>query len=495
MTRDAPVKTSPKEKPLAPTIAIVGGGLSGALVAVQLLRNAQRPLAIKVIEAREHLGRGIAYSTRVESHLLNVPAANMSAFPDQPSHFLDWLRGLDHSANAYSFVSRSTYGDYIEAMIDDAKRGANPAVSIEHLRDRAVRIRPDDRQVEIFLGHGGSLTAQFLVLAYGNGAAANPLPRGSDVEAVSAWSPEAVEGLSRDATVMLIGSGLTAIDVCLSLLEQKHTGAVYMVSRHGLIPRAHTASPAATRKNAFGAESARGLLGQIRRLIDEETAGGGSWHSVIDSVRPHANDIWRRLPAGEKSKWLRHLRPRWEVHRHRMAIEVAAKIEAMRERGQLRILAGRIIRVAADSAGEIAVQIRTGSPARTINVGISRLINCTGPRGDPRTTADPLIAAMLDEGIARADALSLGIETTDDGRLHLPRRRAVAPRFRGRAGPQRNLVGNYRRSRDTSAGCCAGARPHPAGSARLSPSKSNRRSEMASCPKEWIDANQCQSRR
>ena len=102
-------------------IAIVGGGASGALMAAHLLRGRPRNLAVTIIETRAELGRGLAYATDNPSHLLNVRAANMSAFADDPGHFARWLstqRDAPAAADPeFRFVSRGLYGRYLESLI------------------------------------------------------------------------------------------------------------------------------------------------------------------------------------------------------------------------------------------------------------------------------------------------------------------------------------------------------------------------------------------
>ena len=109
---------------MAARIAIVGGGASGVLVAVNLVRAMRHQAEIIIIERRSNLGRGLAYSTSDPSHLLNVRVANMSAFPNDPEHFLNWLKligpafGIDHPAH-FLFVPRSVYGAYLESLLDE----------------------------------------------------------------------------------------------------------------------------------------------------------------------------------------------------------------------------------------------------------------------------------------------------------------------------------------------------------------------------------------
>lgn len=158
------------------TIAIIGGGCSGSLIAAQLLRRATGPLVIKLIERRSELGRGVAYSTPVDCHLLNVPAGEMSAFPDEPHHFLGWLQNQVHSASgefpsevrADTFVPRKIYGRYLQAVLDEAEANAPDRVRLERVNDEVVGTKPEPDGATISLRSNQVLRVQRIVLAFGN---------------------------------------------------------------------------------------------------------------------------------------------------------------------------------------------------------------------------------------------------------------------------------------------------------------------------------------
>ena len=107
-------------------VAIVGGGACGTLVAVQLLRQAHAPWRIALIERSGALARGIAYGPAESCHLLNVPAAGMSALPDDEGHFVRWS-----GAAPDAFVARPVYGAYLEALLTDAHARASPGVVLQ----------------------------------------------------------------------------------------------------------------------------------------------------------------------------------------------------------------------------------------------------------------------------------------------------------------------------------------------------------------------------
>jgi uncharacterized NAD(P)/FAD-binding protein YdhS len=248
----------------------------------------------------------------------------------------------------------------------------------------------------------------------------NPLTKVTKAEIVSAWSPDALDGLPKDSTVVLVGSGLTAIDFCLSLAENGHDGPIFMLSRHGLLPRVHLEAPVTARQRPFAPKSgftARTLLHELRESAAGEMARGGNWHSVVDSIRPRTDALWQNLSLDEKRRFMRHLRHYWEVHRHRMPAQVHRRIDAMRLSGQLRVITGRLSNVSVERSGRITARIHTRSPTAYTTIHTARIINCTGPQNDPRKSQDPLIRQMIAEGIGHPDALSMGLETLQNGAL------------------------------------------------------------------------------
>ena len=118
------------------TIAIIGGGWSGMLTAIQLLEKSKN-IYVKVINSGATTGLGIAYSTTDESHLLNVPAGKMSAFPDQPNHFADWLIANGHSTEQIEkqFFPRLIYGKYILNLLDSLKDNAQLEIIRKRFRE------------------------------------------------------------------------------------------------------------------------------------------------------------------------------------------------------------------------------------------------------------------------------------------------------------------------------------------------------------------------
>ena len=399
-------------------VLIAGGGASGALLAANLLRRS-REILVVLIEPREELGRGMAYSTACPRHLLNVPAAKMSAFPDDAGHFLRWLwrRGLDF--NDSSFVPRMIYGDYLNAVLKEARDEASD-VRFQHVRSGAVSVTDDSQTVRIGLKDGTQVEGDALVLALGNAAPA-PWPHLSADVAVSGrffgitWQPEALQPKDPDEPVLLLGTGLTAVDALLALRHNGHRGPIHMTSRRGLLPHGHRLFPYAPLP-CNPASSVRGLVRNLRASAADAEILHQNWRIAVDGVRPQTNRLWQSLPAVEQSRFLRHVRPFWDVHRHRMAPEIAAAVQQELAAGSLTVSAGRTGAIAL-APGCLKVELRRRGTQKTEILEAGRIVNCTGPESNLRRLPNPLIQDLLRQQIIQPHPLRTGVLVDNDGAL------------------------------------------------------------------------------
>jgi uncharacterized NAD(P)/FAD-binding protein YdhS len=414
-------------------IAILGGGFAGTIVAVHLLRDAPAPLEISLIERRPVLGEGVAYSTTLGTHVLNVPADRMGAFAEGIGDFQRWLKALEPEFGEFAphgFVPRIWYGTYLRSILAEAERSAPDGVRLSRFVDTVESIEEDPEGLTIGLASGDRLRADRLVLAFGNLPAGDPpLGVGTLGEhpgyVPDPWDTEAVRAIPADADVLLIGTGLTMVDWAFSLGRQGHRGTIHAVSRRGLVPRAH--GPAAPLSPGpwldAAPATALGLSRAIRREIARTTEAGGDWRSVVDALRPRTAGLWASLPVAQRRRFLRHLRPFWDVHRHRAAPHVAALIEEMQRNGRLVVHAGRLVSVedrpgrAGGPAGTMDVTIRERRTGAELILGVERIVNAIGPGGDIRTSGEAFLDGLLRAGIGQADPLGLGLRTTSDGAL------------------------------------------------------------------------------
>jgi uncharacterized NAD(P)/FAD-binding protein YdhS len=413
MNRTEPGKTGSQF-----TIAIIGGGFTGATLAAQLLRDGTA--SVVLIERGARVGRGVAYGTQCMGHLLNVPAGNMSAYADDAEHFLRWARQhRDPATTALDFVPRKVYGQYIDWLLrQELERHPE---RFKHIQDEAVAVAWVDGTAEIGLRSGQRVSADKVVLALGNFPPGDPrLPgkaAGSRRFVADPWAPGGLDEVAHDTSVLLLGTGLTSVDVAIALWSRDFVGTIHMFSRRGLLPQNHKATvPWPSYWNEKSPRTVRGLLRLMRTEIESAEERGSGWRAVVDSLRPVTTAVWRSLPRQERRRFLRHARPYWEVHRHRVAPEIGKVLASQMEKGQLCIHAGRISAYAEDNQG-ISVTYHDRKSKEAVQLRVEHLINCTGPEVDCRRMVNPLLTNLIDQKMARPDPLFLGLDTTEDGAL------------------------------------------------------------------------------
>jgi uncharacterized NAD(P)/FAD-binding protein YdhS len=377
-------------------IAIIGGGASGVLTALHLQRAACPPERLVVVEPRDGLGHGIAYSTTELGHLLNVRAACLSALPDDPGHFTAWAARHTVS-DGRSFLPRAWYGEYLNSLLGP----------VEHIRRSAVDLIPLGLGVQIILSDGELLHVDRAVLAPGSSPPRWPGHMGGlgPRWVRDPWAPGALGELPAGGPVLLVGTGLTAVDIALSL--QASGREVVAASRHGLLPAAHRDEPSdPIRLLLPDHPTARTLLAWARAAAAEL----GDWPLVVESLRSLTNDLWEGMSAPERVRLLRHIHRSWEVLRHRMPPQVDARIRDMQETGQLKVLSGGVERAEETGRG-IDVTLADES------LRVTAVVNCTGPTADVNRTSHLLVRRLLDRRVARPGPLDLGLDTDARGCL------------------------------------------------------------------------------
>ena len=417
----------------AARIVVVGGGAAGVLAAIHLLRaagEAGAALDVTVVEPDAELGRGVAYSTADRRHLLNVPAGAMSAFPDRPDDFVDWrCRNGCARSSAAGFAARIDYGRYLRATL----AAAVPAFArLEHLRTTVESCRPSGRGLLLSCVDGTELQADAVVLATGlrppgtGWAPAGLTSSGRFVR--DPWAPGALDAIEADADVLLVGTGLTMVDVAVTLADPRRV--LHAVSRRGRVPAAHTSRPAA--RLAGGDElraAAAGLelldADRVRALVRDTVRAGvrecGDWRAAFDALRPLTQRLWSQLDDADRRALLTDV-PWWDVHRHRMPPATAAVVARMRADGRLRVGTDELVD-ACVSEGSVRVTLASGR-----RLEVAAVVNCTGPDGDVRREAGTLVAGLVATGRAVPGPLGLGLRTRG-GRLLDRQGSAAAPVF------------------------------------------------------------------
>ncbi len=420
-------------------LLIIGAGFSGSLTAIQLLADAGpggSSANIALVEREiSAFGRGVAYGTPCSRHLLNVPAGKMGAFPDRLDDFLRWLEahpeetaalGLD-KVEAGTFAPRVLYGKYVASLLEAA--AARAAGRLRRIAGEAIDIAPvepgGDGPVRVELADGRRLRADRVVLALGTFPPGDPRLRDTRFHRsprylYSPWSAETHTRLAAPGDVLILGSGLTGLDLLLTLKDRKREGVLHVLSRHGLFPQPHRAGlaawPAFLRPGDLP-KTVRAMLRLIRGQIAQAEAAGSDWRAVIDALRPFTQEFWQGLSHPERRRFLRHLRALWEPHRHRAAPEALAARTELARADRLVCHQGRIERiaeVAGGSALEVVFRPRGRAGERT-TLRVDYVVNCTGPECNYHRLGDPLVANLFARGLARPDALLLGLDVAADG--------------------------------------------------------------------------------
>lgn len=394
------------------SIAIVGGGFSGLMTAVNIARLAAHPVRLTIINSQRPTGRGVAYSTRRSEHLLNVAARNMSAFPDLPDHFLHWLRTrteydtLPERDLRERFIPRMIYGDYLRSLMHHYLSKA------EFISGEAVDMEDGD----IILDDGRRITADRIVLACGNEAPA-PLPGAETLTHHPAWMANPwLDWLSRlpdsDGSILLLGTGLTTVDAIITLRSLGWYGHIHAVSRHGWLPQSHFRGieypafpPQGVNLSTLGLEKLVELMelhcARLREL-------GANPAIIVDKMRPYTQRIWQTFSLEDRLAFARQYAPRWNVLRHRIAPEIHAQLTTMQLTGQLQVHSATIERVSA-AGDRIQVHLADGR----LLLG-DLVINATGPQTRFTSTRSVFLQNLLRRGLVSADDMDMGLRVDGD---------------------------------------------------------------------------------
>ncbi|RCS21404.1 FAD-dependent oxidoreductase [Phyllobacterium salinisoli] len=398
------------------SIIIIGGGASGVILALHLLKSSL-DIRVMIVEKRPAPGRGVAYSTKLRDHLLNVYAHNMSAFQDDPEHFCRWLAEkspLPSGDSLAYYAPRNLYGEYLGGLITGIQKENGARLRL--FREEAISVTPLSSGVEVQLASGASLIGHIAVLAVGH-------DEGPAQEQSCAVRIDGEEDgvLDPEANVLILGTGLSMVDAFLTLESRGHRGQIIAVSRRGLLPSPHRPSyqssgpirldnadiPFGTNLSCF--------LGWLRDLVRSTEEAGGDWRDAVDGLRPFSQRIWQSWPASTRRRFLRHTKAWWDIHRHRMAPTIYARVALALKSGRLTLIAARLMDARPDPAGDgrrVDVKIRHRHSKTMETLRVARIYDCTGIVRDIETGSIKVIRSLIDCGFARPDPLRLGLDVT-----------------------------------------------------------------------------------
>jgi uncharacterized NAD(P)/FAD-binding protein YdhS len=400
-------------------IAIIGGGLSGSLVAINLMRLSKKQLSISLFEKNMgQMNRGVAYSSALPYQLLNVPVKDMSLFGDMPGHFMDWLQLSGYEYKGDDFAPRDVYGHYIADTFS-----AETLKTAHHLAIIPAEVKSvthKDGMYSLTTHKNETFVANKVVLCTGNFPPGDIPGLPQDVKKVKSyvghpWGGFYISTVNSKEDILMVGSGLTMIDMVLSLNQKGHKGKITVISRRGMLPLPHgDALDYNLSRVPSGDLSVSQLMDWVKDEIAKAEKQGKNWRSVANAVRDHIPQLWRGLSLEEKRRFMRHLRPFWEIHRHRMPAESLDILNRMKQEGRLELIAGRIN--GAEVRGETTtVKYRCRNSKDEKQITVNRIINCTGPETEYRKMGSSLYQSLVENKLAQPDVLALGLKANADG--------------------------------------------------------------------------------
>lgn len=408
-------------------IAIIGGGFTGAALALKIVSKAQWPVEILIFEPRQKLGAGLAYDTANPVHRINVPSAKMSVSSDDPLDFQSWLdtHGINHDDPAgtgpdgHYYARRQSFGDYVDDKIKPHIANGR----VRHIRQRVATVEKAQTGFHIATENGDVFHVDVAVIATSHPPPRAPEPLASFLFGNPAFiddgsAPSALDGIKVQDTVLVVGNGLTAADIIATLLAKGHQGAISAISRRGLRSRGHSPSPL----EPFGdfvtipIHTARELLVRIRQAIRDAANYNIGWQAVIDGVRAQGQQIWRNLPLEEKRRVIRHLRPYWDVHRFRIAPQILQAIDGAIAIGQVQSFAASITSVSYFK-GKICIGFQRGHKGQPGTAAFDKIVIATGPSHRDIIDRQPYIAKLARDGLAALHPTHLGLDVDESARL------------------------------------------------------------------------------
>jgi uncharacterized NAD(P)/FAD-binding protein YdhS len=402
-------------------LVIIGGGFSGAVAAVEFLRAAPKGSKLILINRSGKIARGLAYGTASEHHLLNVPVGNMSALVSEANSFAEYCKNLIPSIEPGSFVARAMYGGYLEQLLVTAEEQRKADVECVRVIDEVVGLTKESDFVSVLLKTGVTIQADHLLLAFGNFSPADPVAVDKrlmrDTYISDPWGSQMQSVRLEDEKVLLIGSGLTAVDMLLTLKRDNPGRKVVMLSRRGLTPCGHrqnlpphSPQPQVLNELLTSLPSARGYLKIVRKAVAHAP---NQWRDLLTALRPITAELWQRLPDDEKKRFIRHVQAYWDVHRHRVAPVTFSEFERYSSKGEVEIVAGRLLSVNLDSDG-VSVRIKRRGGLVEEKITFDKVINCTGPCNNVSRTKDEFVKFLLERKLILPDVLNLGLEVGKD---------------------------------------------------------------------------------
>ncbi len=401
-------------------IGVIGAGFSGTAFAATLNKLAKTSAKIYLFDKAGCFGRGDPYCSPYPFHLLNVRAEDMSAFEEDRRDFIVWLESNSHahaylgntSSIGHEFVPRFLYGDYLEYLLDAMTHSANKTQLVKEAVE-VIDAIPTADAINLVLSDGRTIEVDKVIIATGNIPSSLPFQPNAESKINyihSPWNFSAAAQIPSSDTVMIVGTGLTMVDTVLTLYHQQHAGKIYAISRHGLLPLPHAELKAAPYIfSEIWPNNLRGLLHYFRNKSKAYMQTAGDWRMLVNTIRQHLPTLWQQANVADKKRFLRHVLPYWNIHRHRVHNKIADLLYQLMEEKKLQVISGRIKQVNNDH-----VHIRERQSQVEKQIKINWMINCIGPGLINKQGNSRLIDSLIKQQIATVDSLELGFKVTND---------------------------------------------------------------------------------
>jgi uncharacterized NAD(P)/FAD-binding protein YdhS len=403
-------------------ITIIGGGFSGAMLVVNMLKE-NKPVHIRIIEKDKRVGYGLAFSAIKDYHLLNVPAHVMGAFPDDTKHFVHWLKSKNIETPPFCHVPRKLYGEYINELFEEQLKTCKQNQKVEIITDEAENIFLKQGKAEVRLKSGTSFLTGKVVLAIGHFPPGHP--RSKDRTFIESkryfqdpWSVPLDKEFRSSDKILVIGSGLTMIDTVLSLYYNGFKGKIFSFSNHGYIPFVNQPSVVypSIYKEIMEHDNILDIFKTVRKHMRLAEEKGIGWRAVLDSFRYQNQEIWLSLPFEEKKKFLKHLSRLWNIARHRIPFDYDKIINQLIKSGQLVIRAVKILSIVkGDNCIDVHYKLKKSE--KEITDKFDYLLNCTGPQSNYEHVESPLVINLLKQGYIKCDIFKMGLNALPNGTL------------------------------------------------------------------------------
>lgn len=405
------------------SIIIVGGGFSGFFTAIRLINN-NPSIKVTIVNSGFPIGNGPAYMVEKDNLILNVPAGNMSAFEDEPDHFIQWLikrppyAQMDIQELKARFVPRKIYGDYLNELAVPYMK--HPQLTI--VEDRAVELKKDASGYEVITAGKKTIKGASVLLATGNVQPAHPAIENKAFFKESTyfqnpWNGDYTVGAEKLKEILIIGTGLTMVDCVINLFDAGFTGKITALSPRGYTPSFHTTT--AKHPDFYTELKGRSLqenFQTVRHQFKLAEQQGVKWQAVIDAIRPHIQEIWSNYSLKDKKQFINHVRHIWGVSRHRLNLEQHTQLMEHIQKQNLTIKAGRLINIEQQGTDILCTYRKRGSQ-EIAKFRTQRVINCTGPQSNYKQLEEAFYKKALDQGLIFSNELNLGLKTDIHGRL------------------------------------------------------------------------------